>query len=122
MLLFPLLLLASWTAAQSLVESNTCLKRSVHVYTAGSSTYVVTNLGSTSLAAAPTYCANASTLTVDAPAATVTVYSESTSALTNNGFEEGTDTPFNSSSSGPQVSAQVAQGGAIQPYSGNSYL
>ncbi|KAI7263688.1 hypothetical protein KC345_g9045 [Hortaea werneckii] len=149
-------LLASLACAQSLIpasytdsafHTNTCLRRSVYVYTSESSTYVVTDFGTTSLAANPTYCANASiststvyglaqTVTTALPASTVTVYQQQTlqatlgsstvqpaaTLLADSGFEAGDENPFNTSSSGSGVSAAVVQSGPLLPFSGNSYL
>ncbi|KAI7483699.1 hypothetical protein KC351_g4996 [Hortaea werneckii] len=148
--------LASLACAQSLIpasyadsafHTNTCLRRSVYVYTSESSTYVVTDFGTTSLAANPTYCANASvltstvyglaqTITTALPASTVTVYQQQTlsttlgsptaqpaaTVLADSGFEAGNENPFNTSSSGSGVSAAVVQSGPLLPFSGDSYL
>ncbi|KAK5125233.1 hypothetical protein LTR85_000909 [Meristemomyces frigidus] len=147
---FVLLLLVCYAAAQSLVEAplsfssgtpNSCLRRSVLVYTSESSTYVVTDMGSASFMATPTFCANVSTVyganhTITTPAATVTVYQQpsstqqsaaSTSAtgtvvVADDGFEAGNSSPFSNSSSSLDVSAQVVQAGPLQPYSGDNYL
>ena len=136
--LLLLLALASHSFPQSLVEkslysngdqSKSCLKRSVYVYTLDSSTYVVTNLGSTNLAATPTFCLN-QTITATEPASTVIIYQQSTASATppsdtivaDNGFEDGNASPFNSSAPGLQVTAQVIQGGPLRPYSGKNYL
>ncbi|RMZ26036.1 hypothetical protein D0859_09906 [Hortaea werneckii] len=139
-------LLASLAGAQSLIpashtdsafHTNTCLRRSVYVYTSDSST----------LAANPTYCANASiststvyglaqTITTALPAPTVTVYQQQTlqatlgpstaqpaaTVLADSGFEAGNENPFNTSSSGAGVSAAVVQSGPLLPFSGDSYL
>ena len=125
-----MLLLLSLLFSQSLpssaidAQSNTCLRRSVAVYTQGAATYVVTDLGSTSLHTGPTICPNVSTVL----ASTVTVYQQPATSgpvvVTDAGFENGQDSPFNTSASGPQVSAQVAQSGSgpLQPYSGDSFL
>ncbi|KAI7184454.1 hypothetical protein KC363_g7696 [Hortaea werneckii] len=148
--------LASLACAQSLIptsytdsafHTNTCLRRSVYVYTSESSTYVVTDFGTTSLAANPTFCANASvststvyglaqTITTALPASTVTVYQQQTlptildsptaqpaaTVLADSGFEAGNENPFNTSSSGSGVSAAVVQSGPLLPFSGDSYL
>ncbi|KAK3626882.1 hypothetical protein LTR56_012716 [Elasticomyces elasticus] len=111
-------------------HSNTCLRRSVYVYTTDSSTYVVTNLGSTALAATPTFCANQTVTTARPTTTTVTIYQQSSvssapsepTVLINNGFEEGSVNPFESSASSPQVAAAIAQGGPLDPYSGDDYL
>ncbi|KAK4954242.1 hypothetical protein LTR10_007672 [Elasticomyces elasticus] len=111
-------------------HSNTCLRRSVYVYTADSSTYVVTNLGSTTLVATPTLCANQTIATARPTTTTVTIYQQSSvssapsgpTVIANNGFEEGNVNPFDSSASSPQVAAAVAQGGPLDPYSGYDYL
>ncbi|KAK3706610.1 hypothetical protein LTR37_012619 [Vermiconidia calcicola] len=123
-------------------RSNTCLKRTVHVYTQDSSTYVVTNIGSTSLLATPSFCSNVSVSTstvyrsnevirTTLPGSTVTVYQQPTPSpqepggyepgATNNGFEEGS-TDYVSVGSSPEITAEVAQSGPLSPYSGNSYL
>jgi hypothetical protein len=143
MLFFPSLLLVAQAYAQSLVPSissdsrtNTCLRRSFYVYTQDSSTYVVSNLGSTSFPPGPSLCPNVSvstvlsnrTITKALPASTVTVYQQPTgtapTVITDAGFEDGQNSPFNTSASNPQVSAAVTQAGSgpLQPYSGNSYL
>lgn len=155
MSLFTLSLLASCAFAQSFVppfesstSSNSCVKRSVIVYTSDSSTYFVTDIGTSSFPSTPTFCANASvstvTSTVSGPAqtvvatqsaSTVTVYQQATSALqsagtqpsvdpilTNNSFENGTSSPFNSSTSTSSVWAEVVQAGVYQPRTGDSYL
>ncbi|CAD0018345.1 unnamed protein product [Aureobasidium pullulans] len=155
MSLFTLLLLASCAFAQSFVppfesstSSNSCVKRSVIVYTSDSSTYFVTDIGTSSFPSTPTFCANASvstvTFTVSGPAqtvvatqsaSTVTVYQQATSALqsagtqpsvdpilTNNSFENGTSSPFNSSTSTSSVWAEVVQAGVYEPRTGDSYL
>ena len=131
----------------SVFTTNTCLRRSVYVYTSESSTYVVTDFGTTSLAANPTYCANASiltstvyglaqTVTTALPASTVTIYQQQTlpatlassaaqpaaTVLADSGFETGNENPFNTSSSGSGVSAAVVQSGPLLPFSGDSYL
>lgn len=119
-------------------RTNTCLRRTVAVHTQGSATYVVSNLGSTSFPVTPTLCANVSistvygpnqTVTKALPPSTITVYQQPTTpgpiVITDSGFENGQSSPFNSSASGPQVSAQVAQAGTGQPlqhYSGHSFL
>lgn len=155
MSLITVLLFVSYAVAQSLipaafdfssVDSNSCLRRSVYVYTSESSTYVVTDFGSASLVATPTFCPNASvsistvyganqTITTAIPASTVTVYQQPTSTpqpaastsatgvvVIDDGFENGNQTSFNSSVSTSEVTAQVVQTGPLQPYSGNNYL
>ncbi|KAI4730315.1 hypothetical protein E4T49_01780 [Aureobasidium sp. EXF-10728] len=141
MLVFSFLLLVSCAVAQSvapaLPTSNSCVERSIIVYTSDSSTYFVTDVGTSSFASTPTLCANASVSTVltTQPASTVTVYSQATSAqqstgsqtsvnpvLTDNSFEDGTSSPFNSSSSGPSVTAEVVQSGLYEPHTGDSHL
>jgi hypothetical protein len=131
MSVLPSLLLVALAHAQSLVPSassdlrtNTCLRRTAAIYTTGSSTYVITDLGSTSFPTGPTLCPNVST----APVSTVTVYQQPTATgptvITDAGFENGQSSPFNTSASNPQVSAVVVQAGTapLQPYSGNSFL
>lgn len=87
-LLFSCLLLVSCAFAQSvapaLPSSNSCVKRSVTVYTSDSSTYLVTDVGTSSFPSTPTYCANASVSTVITTqlASTVTIYSQAASAST----------------------------------------
>lgn len=120
-------------------RSNTCLRRTAAVYTSASQTYVITDLGSTSFAASPSFCSNitVSTSTVYS-AGTITVTEQATvpqqsaapsasgaTGIADNGFEEGSANPFNTSASAPDVAAQVAQGGQgspFQPFAGNSYL
>jgi hypothetical protein len=119
-------------------RSNTCLPRNVGVYTSASSTYFVTDLGSTSFAPSPSFCPNVT-------ASTSTVYSLGVSTVTerttvvqqaspsasapgsvaDNGFEGRNSTPFNSSASAQGVDAAVEQGGQgspFQPFAGDSYL
>ncbi|KAI5248909.1 hypothetical protein E4T43_01161 [Aureobasidium subglaciale] len=144
MSLFTLLHLVSCAFAQSFVpafdsgtRSNSCIKRSVMVYTSDSSTYFVTDVGTSSFPSTPTFCANVSVSTVTAtqPPSTVTIYPQTTSAqesagsqpsinpiLTNNSFENGTASPFNSSSSVYSVTAEVVQSGVYEPHTGDSYL
>ena len=125
---FTVLTLISYTFAQSSSSTsvsdprtNTCLRRSVLIYTQDSSTYVVTNIGSTSFAPTPSFCQNVSV-------SVSTVYQEQTSTqpspsvLADAGFENGQNNPFNTTASSSEVTAQVAQGGPLQPYSGSSYL
>ena len=87
-LLYSCLLLVSYAFAQSvapaLSSSNSCVKRSVILYTSDSSTYLVTDVGTSSFPSTPTFCANASvsTLTSTQPASTVTIYSQATLAQT----------------------------------------
>jgi hypothetical protein len=134
---FSCLVLVSCAFAQSvapaLPSSNSCVRRSVIVYTSDSSTYFVTDVGTSS----PTFCAptSVSTIITTQPASTVTVYSQATSAqqsagssapanpvLTDDGFEDGTNSPFNSSASTSSVAAEVVQGGVYEPHTGDSYL
>ncbi|KEQ73249.1 hypothetical protein M436DRAFT_46586 [Aureobasidium namibiae CBS 147.97] len=83
-LLYICLLLVSCAFAQSIApalsSSNSCVKRSVIVYTSDSSTYLVTDVGTSSFPSTPTYCANASVSTVitTQQASTVTIYSQTT--------------------------------------------
>ena len=139
--LFSCLLLVLSAYAQSIApalpSSNSCVKRSVIVYTSDSSTYFVTDVGTSSFPSTPTFCANASVSTVvtTQPASTVTVYSQATSNLlsassqapvnpviADNSFETGAASPFNFSASSTSVTAQVAQNGIYEPHSGDSYL
>ncbi|KAK5170512.1 uncharacterized protein LTR77_005100 [Saxophila tyrrhenica] len=135
---------ASVLFAQSLAldpQSNTCLRRTLAVYTSASETYVVTDLGTTSFAAPPSFCPNVSvstststvirqnTITIteqNAPAEpSPTQSDDGASTVADAGFEDGDANPFNTSSSGPEVTAQVAQGGQgmpLQPYAGDSFL
>jgi hypothetical protein len=119
------LLLASSALAQTLGPG------SVLVYTSDSSTYFVTDVGTTTLGASPTFCPNVSisilTSTVYEPAFTVTVQQKPSAQPTdtiiaNNGFENGTSSPFNSSASSSSVSAEVVQSGPYQPRTGDNYL
>jgi hypothetical protein len=138
---FSCLVLVSCAFAQSvapaLSSSNSCVRRSVIVYTSDSSTYFVTDVGTSSHPSTPTSCANASvsTFVTTQPASTVTVYSQATLAqqsagssapanpvLTDDGFEDGTNSPFNSSASTSSVAAEVVQGGVYEPHTGDSYL
>ena len=148
MLFLNVFLLFSHAFAQSLVQreesitrSNTCLRRSVLLYTSNAETWTITDLGSTSFPAAPTLCPNVSvstsvvygsnrTVTRALPASTVTITEQSSatgvpagsSGSMVIGFDDGTGNPLNGTSSSPQVSAAVAQSGPLQPYSGDSYL
>lgn len=76
--LLNLLVLASWTLAQSvapaLPSASSCVKRSIIVYTSDSSTYLVTDVGTSTFLSTPTFCFNASVSTVitTQPASTVT--------------------------------------------------
>jgi hypothetical protein len=122
------LLLASSAIAQLLGPG------SVLVYTSDSSTYFFTDVGTTTLGASPTFCPNVSisvrTTTVYEPRSTVTIQQPSSAqqttstnvVLTNDGFENGTSSPFNSSASSSSVSAEVVQSGPYQPRTGDSYL
>jgi hypothetical protein len=129
-LFFSCLLLVSCAFAQSvapaLPSSNTCVKRSIIVYTSDSSTYFVTDVGTSSFPSTPTFCANASVSTVvtTQPASTVTVYFQTPSdpVLVNNGFENGTASPFNSSASTQSITAAVVQSGVYEPHTGDNYL
>jgi hypothetical protein len=140
-LLFSCLLLVSCAFAQSvapaLPSSNTCVKRSIIVYTSDSSTYFVTDVGTSSFPSTPTFCANASVSTVVTTqlASTVTVYSQATSdqqstssqapvdpVIADNSFEAGAVSQFNTSSSSPNVTAGVDTSGIYAPHSGDSYL
>ena len=141
------LLLVTCAVAQSTnpasydFNSNSCLRRSVYVYTSESSTYVVTDFGSASLIATPTFCANASVSTSTVygtaaiPASTVTVYQQTASTspsavssptagtvIADNGFENGNADPFDASSSSSIVTAEVVSSGPMKPYSGDNYL
>lgn len=129
MWLLGFLLLVSSALAQSLGSG------SVLVYTSDSSTYLVTDIGTTTLGAGPTFCPNVSiatlTSTIYEPTFTVTVKQQppstqqtsgATTVLTNNGFENGTSSPFNSSASSSSVSAEVVQSGPYQPRTGDNYL
>ena len=139
--LLKVLLLASVALAQSIAPAlpsvSSCVKRSIIVYTSDSSTYFVTDVGTSTFPSTPTFCANASVSTAitTQSASTVTVYSQATSAqqsagpqtsvnsvITDNSFEDGTSSPFNSSSSESSVTAEVAQSGVYEPHTGNSYL
>ncbi|KAG9746257.1 hypothetical protein KCU73_g7668, partial [Aureobasidium melanogenum] len=139
--LLNLLLLASCAFAQSVAPAlpslSCCIKRSIIVYTSDSSTYLVTDIGTSTFPSTPTFCSNVSVSTVitTQPASTVTVYSQATSAqqsagsqtsvdpvITDNSFEDGTSDPFNSSSSGSSVTSEVVQGGIYEPHTGKSYL
>lgn len=121
------LLLVSCTVAQSFVPG------SVLVYTSESSTNLVTDVGTTTLQADPTFCPNISTSiltsTVFEPTLTITLNQPTTSTsqsasiiVTNNGFENGTSIPFNTSASTSSISAEVVQGGPYQPRTGDDYL
>jgi hypothetical protein len=123
--------------APALSTSNSCVKRSIIVYTSNSSTYFVTDVGTSSFPSAPTFCANVSVSTVvtTQPDSTVTVYSQaildqqpaSTQApvspvIADDSFEGGSASLFNTSASSPNVTAGVDTGGIYAPHSGDSYL
>jgi hypothetical protein len=122
------LLLASSALAQSFGPG------SVLVYTSDSSTYFVTDVGTTKFGSSPTFCPSVSisvlTSTVYEPRSTVTIQQPSSAQqttgtnviLTNDGFENGTSSPFNSSASSSSVSAEVVQSGPYQPRTGDNYL
>lgn len=117
------------------VSTGTCIKRSL-LYTSGSSTYMLSEYGSTSNFAAPTqYACNA---TVTLPPITTTLMlgnasspacssfsgpvSGSQPLISDGGFELGTVIPFDTSSSSSGVSARIVQGCPIAPAAGSSYL
>ncbi|CZT19867.1 uncharacterized protein RCC_05723 [Ramularia collo-cygni] len=149
MLLLLLGLLLSISNAQSLTggynpsiadPTQSCLKRSVFVYTSASSTYMVTDLGS----ASPSSCSNTVTLTSTSistvtvfsdganqtitsslPASTITILQPAASSLpiTNQTIDFDAGSPnYETASSGPQVSADVVSAGPLLPNSGDNYL
>jgi hypothetical protein len=139
--LFSSLVLVSCALAQSIVPalstSNSCVKRSIIVYTSNSSTYFLTDVGTSSIPSVPTFCANAliSTVVTTQPASTVTIYSQATSdqqsassqapvspVIADDSFEGGSASQFNTSASSPNVTAGVDTGGIYAPHSGHSYL
>jgi hypothetical protein len=139
--IFGSLVLASCAFAQSIAPvlstSNSCVKRSVIVYTSNSSTYFLTDVGTSSLPSTLTFCANASISTVvtTQPASTVTVYSQATSdqqpassqapvdpIIANTSFEAGAVSQFDSSASSPNITAAVDNGSIYAPHSGDNYL
>ncbi|KAI7328119.1 hypothetical protein KC315_g6803 [Hortaea werneckii] len=153
-LLIPTLHLVTFAIAQSYypepsdLSSNSCLRRSVLVYTSDSETYVVTDAGSTDFRATQTYCPNATvststvygvnqTITTSLPASTITIIQAPTSpppagtsfapsstpiVVASSGFEDGTENDYNTSSSDPGATAAIVQDGPFQPNSGSSYL
>lgn len=153
-LLIPTLPFVAFAIAQSYypessnLSSNSCLRRSVLVYTSESVTYVVTDVGSTDFRATQTYCPNATvststvygvnqTITTSLPASTITIIQAATSlppfgtpsapsstlvVVASSGFEDGTENDYNTSSSDPGATAAIVQDGPFQPNSGSSYL
>ncbi|RMY14520.1 hypothetical protein D0868_01405 [Hortaea werneckii] len=153
-LLIPTLHFVTFAIAQSYypessnLSSNSCLRRSVLVYTSESETYVVTDVGSTDFRATQTYCPNATvststvygvnqTITTALPASTITIVQATTSppptgtsfapsstpvVVASSGFEDGTGNDYNTSSSDPGATAAIVQDGPFQPNSGSSYL
>ncbi|KAI7719918.1 hypothetical protein KC353_g2596 [Hortaea werneckii] len=153
-LLIPTLHFVACAIAQSYypepsnLSSNSCLRRSVLVYTSDSETYVVTDAGSTDFRATQTYCPNATvststvyganqTITTSLPASTITIFQAPTSpppagtssasastpvVAASSGFEDGTLNDYNTSSSDPGATAAIVQDGPFQPNSGSSYL
>ncbi|KAI7487801.1 uracil-DNA glycosylase [Hortaea werneckii] len=153
-LLIPTLHFVAFAIAQSHdpessnLSSNSCLRRSVLVYTSDLETYVVTDVGSTDFRATQTYCPNATvststiygvnqTITTSLPASTVTIFQAPTSlepagissaptptpiVISGSGFEDGTGSDYNTSSSDPGATAAIVQDGPFQPNSGSSYL
>ncbi|RMZ01985.1 hypothetical protein D0864_03316 [Hortaea werneckii] len=153
-LLIPTLHFVAFAIAQSYypessnLSSNSCLRRSVLVYTSESVTYVVTDVGSTDFRATQTYCPNATvststvygvnqTITTSLPASTITIIQAATSlppfgtpsapsstlvVVASSGFEDGTENDYNTSSSDPGATAAIVQDGPFQPNSGSSYL
>lgn len=87
-LLFSCLLLVWCSFAQSIApalsSSNSCVKRSIIIYTSDSSAYLVTDVGTSGFPSTTTFCANASvsTFITTQPASTVTVYTPATTAST----------------------------------------
>ena len=153
-LLIPTLHFVAFAIAQSYYpessnfSSNSCLRRSVLVYTSDSETYVVTDVGSADFRATQTYCPNATvsistvygvnqTITTALPASTITIFQAPTSlapvetpsapastpvVVASSGFEDGTGSDYNTSSSDPGATAAIVQNGPFQPNSGTSYL
>ncbi|RMY75462.1 hypothetical protein D0863_02567 [Hortaea werneckii] len=153
-LLIPTLHFVAFAIAQSYypessnLSSNSCLRRSVLVYTSDSETYVVTDVGSTDFRATQTYCPNATvststvygvnqTITTSLPASTITILQAATSlppfgtpsapsstlvVVASSGFEDGTENDYNTSSSDPGATAAIVQDGPFQHNSGSSYL
>jgi hypothetical protein len=125
-------------SSASAYRSNTCLPRNVGVYTSASSTYFVTDLGSTSFAPSPSFCPNVTASTSTVYSLGVSTVTETTTvvqqaspsasapgSVADNGFEGGKSTPFNTSASAQGVDAAVEQGGQgspFQPFAGDSYL
>ncbi|THV84156.1 hypothetical protein D6D29_03349, partial [Aureobasidium pullulans] len=75
------------------------------------------------------------TIVATQSASTITIYQQATSAqpsdgsqptgnamVSDNSFENGTSSPFNTSASVPSIWAEVVQSGPYQPRSGDSYL
>ncbi|KAI7287662.1 hypothetical protein KC345_g455 [Hortaea werneckii] len=153
-LLIPTLHFVAFAIAQSYypesssLSSNSCLRRSVLVYTSDSETYVVTDVETTEFRATQTYCPNATvststvygvnqTITTSLPASTVTIFQGPTSlepagtssapsstpfVISGSGFEDGIGSDYNTSSSNPGATAAIVQDGPFQPNSGSSYL
>ncbi|KAI7633687.1 hypothetical protein KC343_g2795 [Hortaea werneckii] len=153
-LFIPTLHLVTFAIAQSYypespnLSSNSCLRRSVLVYTSDSETYVVTDVGSTDFRATQTYCPNATvststvygvnqTITTALPASTITIFQAPTSlapvetpsapastpvVVASSGFEDGNGSDYNTSGSDTGATAAIVQDGPFQPNSGSSYL
>ncbi|KAI7272827.1 hypothetical protein KC335_g3850 [Hortaea werneckii] len=134
-LAFGNLALTQLLTTTEFVSTGTCIKRSL-LYTSGSSTYMLSEYGSTNNLAAPTqYACNA---TVTLPPITTTLLlgnapspacsslsgpvSGSQPLISDGGFESGNVIPFNTSSSSSGVSARIVQGGPIAPAAGSNYL
>ena len=105
------------------VSTGTCIKRSL-LYTSGSSTYMLSEYGSTSNLAAPTHYACNATVTLPPITTTLLLGNASSPAcssssgpvpgsqplISDGGFESGDVIPFNTSSSSAGVSARIVQG------------
>ncbi|KAI7285979.1 hypothetical protein KC345_g1464 [Hortaea werneckii] len=117
------------------VSTGTCIKRSL-LYTSGSSTYMLSEYGSTSNLAAPTQYACNATVTLPPITTTFVLGNASSPAcsslsgsvsgsqplISDGGFESGNVIPFNTSSSSSGVNARIVQGGPIAPAAGSNYL
>lgn len=125
--------------AQSLsLSSSTCVRSSIILYTSGSETFVVTDLGSNPFNT-PTICSNVTAIASTVyDTSTITLYQQPTTSqqisatptatgaviVTDDGFEDGSAIPFNSSVTSSGISAEVKEGGAdgLAPYQGTSFL
>ncbi|RMY62887.1 hypothetical protein D0865_00195 [Hortaea werneckii] len=129
-LLIPTLHLVTFAIAQSYypepsnLSSNSCLRRSVLVYTSDSETYVVTDAGNYHHSSS---CLDNNETITQAPASlspvgTPSAPSSTLAVVASSGFEDGTGNNYNTSGSDTGATAAIVQDGPFQPNSGSSYL